>query len=133
MTRTAPRVSGYRGGVGSTNWPDPWDEDPRPTPGTSRCRPPEGAERRFADDLIGLDPADPEARAFAEHLDRMERNRPGFTVEGYLGGVQDFADSANRMGGHRRMTAILLIGLLLLGVLVAVWDTLGLVLDTFVG
>jgi hypothetical protein len=133
VTRPGPRVSGYRGGVGSTHRPDPWDENPRPTPGTSRRRPPEEAERRFADDLIGLDPADPEARAFAEHLDRMERNRPGFTVEGYLGGVQDFADSANRMGGHRRMTAILLIALILLGVLVAVWDTLGLVLDTFVG
>jgi hypothetical protein len=119
--------------VGSTDWPDPWDDDPRPTAGTSQRRRPEGVERRFADDLIGLDPADPEARAFAEHLDRIERNRPGFTVEGYLGGVQDFADSANRMGGHRRMTAVLLVTLLLLGVVVAVWDTLGLVLDTFFG
>lgn len=104
----------------------------RPEPRDGRFGP-EGTERRFTEDLVGLDPNDPEARAFAEHLDRMERNRPGFTVEGSLGGVQDFADSANRMGGHRRMTAMLLIGLILLGVAVAAWDTLGLVLSTFFG
>jgi hypothetical protein len=114
--------------VGSTDWPEPPDDRP-----AAERRRQEDAERRFTDDLVGLDPDDPEARAFAEHLDRMERNRPGFTVEGYLGGVQDFADSANRMGGHRRLTAILLIALILLGVGVAVWDTLGLVFSTFLG
>jgi hypothetical protein len=53
-----------------------------PFPGAER--PDEGPAKRFSDDLIGLDPADPEAKAFAEHLDRMERERPGYTVEGYL-------------------------------------------------
>src|SRR4051794_41785939 len=64
--------------------------------------------RRFHDDLVGLDPDDPEARAFAEHLDRMERVRPMFTVEGELSGVRDFAESANRSGGATRGLAGLL-------------------------
>ena len=56
-----------------------------------------GTERhpRFDDDLIGLDPDDPEARAFAEHLDRMQRCDPAFTVEGSLRGVAEFADTKN--------------------------------------
>ncbi len=58
----------------------------------------EDPARRFHDDLVGLDSDDPEARAFAEHLDRMERVRSMFTVEGELSGVRDFADSANRAG-----------------------------------
>jgi len=86
---------------------------------------------RFRDDLIGLDPDDPEARAFAEHLDRVERSYPGYTVEGYLSGVSDFADSANRLGGHRRLTAVILVGLILLGVLVTAWDVLVFVASTF--
>ncbi|WP_436496024.1 hypothetical protein [Actinokineospora sp. HUAS TT18] len=96
------------------------DDDPRPPP-------PPG---RFADDLAGLDPNDPEARAFAEHLDRVERVRPGFTVEGYIGGVGDFADAANRLGGHRRLTAGILVALILLGVVIAVWDTLVFIFTT---
>jgi hypothetical protein len=86
---------------------------------------PRGPEGRFADDLIGLDPGDPEVRAFAEHLDRMERQRPGYTVESYLAGVEDFADSANRASGHRRMVAVVLVSLMLFGVLVTVWFGLG--------
>ena len=62
--------------------------------------------RRFHDDLVGLDPDDPEARAFAEHLDRMERVRPMFTVEGELSGVRDFAESANRVGGATRWAGL---------------------------
>jgi hypothetical protein len=87
------------------------DDEPRLPPG------------RFADDLIGLDPADPEAKAFAEHLDRVQRVRPGYTVEGYLGGVGDFAEGANRLGGHYRVTAGIVVTLILLGVIVAVWDS----------
>lgn len=83
------------------------------------------------DELIGLDPDDPETRAFAEHLNRMRTNRPNFTVEGYLDGVGDFADSSNRANGHRRLTAVILVGLLLLGALWAVWQTLGTVWSTF--
>ena len=96
------------------------DDDQRPLP-------PQG---RFSDDLIGLDPDDPEAKAFAEHLDRVERVRPGYTVEGYLGAVGDFADSANRLGGHRKLTAGILVALILLGVLVAAWDSLVFILST---
>lgn len=60
---------------------------------------------RFDDDLIGLDPDDPEARAFAAHLDRMQR-LPSCSVEGYIQGVGDFADSANRLRGPRRRAAV---------------------------
>jgi hypothetical protein len=86
--------------------------------------------RRFEDDLVGLDPDDPEALAFAAHLDRMERTRSGYTVEGYVGGIADFADSANRLGGHRRLTALLLITLILGGVAVAVWDAVVFIFST---
>ncbi|MGH3621069.1 MAG: hypothetical protein ACRDQ5_04670 [Sciscionella sp.] len=92
-----------------------------------------GARQKFDDELIGLDPADPEARAFAEHLDRMQHSRPGYTVEGYLEGVGEFARSANRANSHHRLLAILLVGLILLGVLVAVWDSLVTVISTFLG
>ncbi|WP_374203984.1 hypothetical protein [Pseudonocardia sp. ICBG601] len=47
---------------------------------------------RFDDDLLGLDPEDPEAREFAAHLDRMQR-LPSCSVEGYIRGVGDFARS----------------------------------------
>ena len=56
---------------------------------------------RFDDDLLGLDPDDPEAQAFAAHLDRMQRQGPAYTVEGYLDGVRTFADSVNRAEGGR--------------------------------
>jgi hypothetical protein len=96
-----------------------------------------GAERpdenRFHDDLIGLDPADPEAKAFAEHLDRMERERPGYTVEGYLAGVEDFADSANRASGQQRLLAVLVVFLILLGVVLSVWFGLGEILGILFG
>ena len=88
---------------------------------------------RFADDLIGLDPDDPEARAFAAHLDRMERVRPMFTVEGELGGVRDFAESANRADGGRRVSAVLVVLLILAGTLFVVYEALGVVLRTYAG
>ena len=80
---------------------------------------------------MGLDPADPEAQAFAAHLDRLERQRPGFTVEGYLADVGDFADSDNRAAGLRRTVAVVVVGLILVGVLVAVWNALGFMFTTF--
>lgn len=83
---------------------------------------PSGPHRRFGDDLVGLDPDDPDARAFAEHLDRMERTGPAFTVEASLQGVADFAESSNRLGGRKRRLAALVVGLILLGVLVGAWD-----------
>src|SRR5207248_1120736 len=89
-----------------------------------------GRPSRFDDELLGLDPDDPEAQAFAEHLDRMQRDRPGFTVEGYLDGVRDFADSANRAEGGRRWAAVLVVVLLLLGVAFVVWEALEFVLFT---
>lgn len=83
-----------------------------------------GPPGRFADDLIGLDPADPDVQAFAAHLDRMERIPPSFTVEGSLAGVRDFAESANRATGVRRMIAVLVVGLMLFGVVFAFWEAL---------
>ncbi|GGU68343.1 hypothetical protein [Lentzea flava] len=80
---------------------------------------------RLQEELIGLDPQDPETQAFAEHLDRMKRERPGYTVEGYLEGVQDFADSANRTTGHQRLVAVIVVGLILLGVVLTIWFALG--------
>ncbi len=87
----------------------------------------------IADELIGLDPDDPETRAFAEHLRRMQTPTNSYTVEGYVRGVADFANSANRANGHRRLMAVILVGLILVGVLWAVWQTLGDVLSTFGG
>lgn len=92
-----------------------------------------GPTGRFADDLIGLDPNDPEVRAFAAHLDRMEDPGDSLTVEGYLNGVQRFADSANRTGGVRRHGVLLVVGLVLLGVAVAAWNAVVLIVQTFVG
>ena len=86
---------------------------------------------RFDDELLGLDPDDPEAQAFAAHLDRMQQQRPTFTVEGYLDGVRNFADSANRAEGGRRWAAVLLVGLLLLAAAYAVYDALVFVVATW--
>jgi len=89
-----------------------------------RDEPGAGPSQRFSEDLIGLDPNDPEARAFAAHLDRMERSGPGYTVEASLAGVADFAESTNRIGGPRKHLAWLIATLILLGVLLGAWDTL---------
>ena len=95
--------------------------------------PEHGPQGRFGDDLIGLDPDDPEAQAFAAHLDRIERRRPpAFTVEGALAGVDDFAESANRAGGGRRLAAVVIVGLILLGVILVIWDALVFVLSTLI-
>lgn len=86
---------------------------------------------QFDDELVGLDPDDPEARAFAEHLERQRRVRSGYTVEGYLSDMGDFADSANRLGGHYKVMAGLLVLLILLGVTITAWDALVFVVTTF--
>ncbi|GAB1516333.1 hypothetical protein [Actinophytocola sp. KF-1] len=86
---------------------------------------------QFDDELIGLDPDDPEAQAFAAHLDRQQRVRSGYTVEGYLSDVGDFADSANRLGGHYKLMAAILVLLILLGVTITAWDALVFVVTTF--
>lgn len=83
------------------------------------------------DELIGLDRDDPETQAFAAHLDRMHRDRPSFTVEGYLDGVSDFADSANRAQGGRRLGAVVLVLLLLAVTGYLIMDALGFVLNTW--
>lgn len=111
--------------MGVTGTQGPPDEEPPPATDPLRDR--------FTDDLVGLDPDDPEAQAFAAHLDRVEQVRPSYTVEGYLGGVSDFAEAANRLGGHRRLTAGLLALLILLGVLVAAWDALVFIVTTLLG
>lgn len=85
----------------------------------------------FDDELLGLDPADPEAQAFAEHLDRMQRQRPAFTVEGYLDGVSHFADSANRAEGSRRWGAVSVVVLLLAVAAFLVWEALVFVVTTW--
>jgi hypothetical protein len=93
---------------------------------------PVGPPGRFGDDLVGLDPADPDAQAFAAHLDRMERTPPTFTVEGSLAGVRDFAESANRAHGPRRLFAVVLVGLMLLGVVVVVLEAVAFMLSVLV-
>jgi hypothetical protein len=72
-----------------------------------------GHSRQFDDELLGLDPDDPEAQAFAE-----------------LDGVRDFAESANRAEGGRRWAAVLVVVLLLLGVAYVVWESLVFVVVT---
>lgn len=99
------------------------NDDPR--------RPADPLADQFDDELVGLDPDDPEARAFAEHLRRQQQVHPSFTVEGYLTDMTDFAASANRLGGHRKLMAGLLVVLILLGVTVAAWDALVYAVSTF--
>lgn len=97
--------------------------------GDDRSEPP----GRFAEDLVGLDPHDPEAQAFAAHLDRMERAPTKATVEGMLSGVDDFAQGANRAQGERRLAAVIVVTLILAGVAFTVWNALGFVIQTFLG
>jgi hypothetical protein len=84
-----------------------------------------------SDELVGLDPDDPEAQAFAAHLARMRRDRPSFTVEGYLDGVTDFADSANRAQGGRRLGAVVLVVLLLVVAGFLIWEAALFVVTTW--
>ena len=92
------------------------------------------SQETWDDELIGLDRDDPEVQAFAAHLERTRNaGRPGFTVEGYLAGMGDFADSANRADGLRRLAAVTVTALLLLGALYAVWQVLVVVFSTFIG
>ncbi|MCP2331722.1 MULTISPECIES: hypothetical protein [Actinoalloteichus] len=83
---------------------------------------------RLRDELVGLDPDDPEVRAFAEHLDRMSRPGPTMTVEGSLRAVTEFTDSANRARGGRRALAVALVWLMLLFFALAAWTLLGFLL-----
>ena len=69
---------------------------------------------RFDDELIGLDRDDPEAQAFAAHLDRMHRQHAAFTVEGYLDDVGRFVDSVHRAEGERWFAAVAVVLLVLL-------------------
>ena len=87
--------------------------------------------RRFDDERVGLDPDDPDARAFADHLDRMQDERPAYTVEGYLAGVGAFADSANRAEGGRRWGAVLVVVLLLAVAAWLVWEAVLVVMATW--
>ena len=100
-------------------------------PDDDRRRPADPLADQFDEELLGLDPDDPEARAFAEHLQRQRRVHPSFTVEGYLTDMRDFAASANRLGGPHKLMASILVLLILLGVTVAVWDALVYAFTTF--
>ena len=97
--------------------------DPRPEPSDR--------SPQFDDELVGLDPDDPDAQAFAAHLDRMQQQRPTFTVEGYLDGVRAFADSANRAEGGRRWAAVVLVALLLVVAGYVAYDVLLFVMATW--
>jgi hypothetical protein len=105
--------------------------EPNRSAGPGQRGPSQARSRQFDDELLGLDPDDPDAQAFAEHLDRMQRERPAFTVEGYLDGVSEFADSANRAEGGRRWAAVGVVVLLLAVVAYLVWDSLVFVLTTW--
>ena len=109
---------------------DPVESESPGEPGAGEG-PTDGDPDWHSDELVGLDPEDPEAQAFAAHLARMRRDRPGFTVEGYLDGVSDFADSANRAQGGRRLGAVLLVALLLVIAGVLIWDAAVFVLATW--
>lgn len=98
---------------------------------TSSCPEDPDQSPRLDDELIGLDPEDPETQAFAAHLARQHQVRPSYTVEGYLSDMSDFADSANRLGGHRKLMAGILVILIMLGVTVTAWDALVYVWNTF--
>lgn len=94
---------------------------------------PPGPSGRFDDDLIGLDPDDPETQAFAAHLDRMQGTQSRSTIEGMLQGVSDFAQSANRTGGQRRLGVFVVVTLMLFGVGFTVWNAIVFVFATFAG
>ncbi|MGH3753755.1 MAG: hypothetical protein ACRDRP_13865 [Pseudonocardiaceae bacterium] len=96
-------------------------------------QPDDEERRRLDDELIGLDRDHPEVQAFAEHLDRTHRLRPGFTVEGELSGVADFADSVNRAQGPRWAAAVGVVALILLGVAVALWEAAIFILTALLG
>ncbi len=100
---------------------------------SERGRPDEPELRRLDDELIGLDRDDPEVQAFSEHLTRVHVRRPSFTVEGYLSGISDFADSANRTEGLRRVTAVLVVLLILLGVAITIWGAATFTISTLLG
>ena len=104
-----------------------------PQPDQPGQQPDAEERRRLDDELIGLDRQDPEVQAFAEHLDRAHRLRPGFTVEGELSGVADFAESANRAQGSRWIAAVLVVALILLGVAVWLWEAATFVLIALLG
>lgn len=91
---------------------------------------PQDRSPRFDDELIGLDPDDPEARAFAAHLDRMQWV-PSCTVEGYIRDVGHFAEAANRARGHRGLAARAVVALLLLIALWVIGNALAFVLTTW--
>lgn len=86
--------------------------------------------RLFENELIGLDRDDPEAQAFAAHLDRMHRRHPSFTVEGYLDDVGTFADAVNRAQGERYWAAVAVVVALLAVVAYLVWESVVLVATT---
>ncbi|OLT43217.1 hypothetical protein BJF85_03040 [Saccharomonospora sp. CUA-673] len=85
--------------------------------------------RQFDDELIGLDPDDPEAQEFADHLHKMQKAEPAFTVESSLRGVAEFAEGSTRATGLRWWTAVAIVVLILLGVIVAAWDQLSAVVE----
>ena len=52
-------------------------------------------------------------------------------MEGELAQMGEFAASANRANGHRRLMAVIVVGLILIVVLAAAWGTLTTVFSTF--
>ncbi|HKR48547.1 MAG TPA: hypothetical protein VJT72_03010 [Pseudonocardiaceae bacterium] len=83
--------------------------------------------------MIGLDRDDPEVQAFSAHLDRTHRLRPGFTVEGELSGVADFAESATRAEGPRWAAAVLVVALILLVVALTLWHAATFIVGILLG
>ena len=85
----------------------------RPVP---RSRRPGGKSvgSRVPPNLAGLDPADPDVRAFAAHLDRVSRpSQSGYTMEARAAQAADLAEGVRRARG-RRLTLVNVVRLLYL-------------------
>jgi hypothetical protein len=66
---------------------------------------------------------------YVRFLDPHQRGSSPYTVEGYLGGISNFASGAVRVRGWRRPTAKLLVVLLLLPIALTILHWLWTLLD----
>ena len=101
------------------SWPNPPERSPR------------DRSSRFDDELIGLDRDDPEAQAFAAHLDRMQRSTRRSPWRATSTTSARFVDSVHRAQGERWFAAVAVVLLLLAVAAFAIWDALRFVVTTW--